>query len=115
MRFYKENGSPVQINDDYLRDMSKGFREVMTSFDFDTVSTLCGGWDVGEGKTVNQLLQEWQEYLAVDSTSFDGTVNRIEEVWYLLARMFNVSNGDWQQCMVSAYEGVKKTNNRESN
>ena len=115
MRFYKENGSPVQINDDYLRDMSKGFREVMTSFDFDTVSTLCGGWDVGEGKTVNQLLQEWQEYLAVDSTSFDGTVNRIEEVWYLLARMFNVSNGDWLQCMVSAYEGVKKTNNRESN
>ncbi len=105
LQFYKDNGASVSVNDDYLRQISVEFRKFMGGFDFEHISLLCGNWPVDNEKNVDSLLKEWQEYLIADSSSFDGTIYKVQEVWNLLVRLYNFANGERKQRAVCAYRG----------
>lgn len=105
LQFYKDNGANIRVNDDYLRQISVEFRKFMGGFDFENISILCGDWPVDNEKTVDSWLKEWQDYLAADSSSFDGTIYKVQEVWSLLLRLYNFANGERKQRAVCAYRG----------
>lgn len=105
VKFYNDNGASISVKDDYLRQLSIEFRKVMADFDFENVSILCGNWAVEQGKSIDMLLNEWQDYLSEDCSSFDGTIYKVREVWSLLIRLFNFANNERKQRAICAYKG----------
>lgn len=102
LQYYNDNGASIRLNPELLRRFSTDFRQIMASFDYETVSRLFGDWTNNKGVTVNQQMKEWEEFASGDKMS--GEIQYINEVWDLLQAMYNTANGEWKQRIVSAYK-----------
>ena len=102
LQYYNDNGASMRLNPELLRRFSTDFRQIMASFNYETVSRLFGDWTNNKGVTVDQQMKEWQEFASGDKMS--GEIQYINEVWDLLQAMYNTANGEWKQRLVSAYK-----------
>ena len=104
--FYERNQANVTIRKDYKLQLSEDFRKVLSRFDFDTISLLCGDWQVSETLTINHMVDSWKQYLSGKSSSYDGTMDHIREVWSVLTLIYNTANNEKSRLAICAYKGI---------
>ena len=104
--FYKKNDGQVELQKDYKIQISNEFRKFLSDFDFETISTLCGEWQVKENVTINQQLDEWKQYLSAKVSSYDGTMTYIKDVWDVLSFINSYAKAERKRLAICAYKGV---------
>lgn len=110
-QFYRTHGQGFSLRSDVQTQLTQDFWTFMRSFDYKTVSNICGNWKNEDDSTVNQSLNKWYDFAAQKNIPYISTSDlfeMIDNVYSLLNHLYNLGRSQWTQRVINAYYNIEE-------